>query len=230
MAPPKIVGHRGASATAQDNTLHALQLAVDQGADGVEIDVRRSLDDVLVLHHDAHLSDGRRIREINSADLPDSVPSLAEALEVCHSIWTNIEVKNLPDDPDYDAAHGISLAVAGLVAAFDAHDRVLVSSFDMDSVTRIGAIDPDIELGWVTAGGARPASLIERAVARGMTAIHPHDMLVDAHFVEMARSEGLGVNVWTVNDAPRIIDLATWGVDGIITDDPAFAIQVLAAT
>ncbi len=227
MVMTRIIGHRGASTSAQANTLEAVQLAIDQGADGVEIDVRRTADDVLVLHHDAHLSDGRRIHAMAASDLPTWVPSLAEVLEVCEGVWTNIEVKNLPDDPDYDQAQGISLAVAGLIAAYEAHQRVLVSSFNMDSVTRIGSIDPEIELGWLTAGGANPAALIGRAEGRSMNAIHPHDMLVDESFVLRAHDAGLAVNVWTVNDMSRVAELAKWGVDGIITDNPAEALEIL---
>ncbi len=227
MVATRIIGHRGASTSAQANTIEAVKLAIDHGADGVEIDVRRTADDVLVLHHDAHLSDGRLIRSLDAAELPDWVPSLAEVLEVCEGVWTNIEVKNLPDDPDYDQAQGISLAVAGLIAAFEAHQRVLVSSFNMDSVARIGAIDPDIELGWLTAGGANPMALLDRAAGRAMAAIHPHDMLVDEGFVAQAHRLGLAVNVWTVNDTDRVAELAEWGVDGIITDDPAAALTAV---
>ena len=59
METPLVYGHRGASAAAPENTIEAYVLARDQGADGVEIDVRRSADGILVLHHDPDLPDGR---------------------------------------------------------------------------------------------------------------------------------------------------------------------------
>lgn len=226
---PRIVGHRGASATHPENTLAAFTAAKDAGADGIELDVRRTKDDVLVVHHDAHLADGRLISKIQADDLPESVPTLADALMVCDDMWINIEIKNSPDDPDYDATHGISVAVAGLILAFDAEERVLVSSFDVDGVLRIRETVPSIRIGWLCYGQASPASLIGRASGHGMAAIHPHDPLVDQSFVTKAHAEGLEVIVWTVDDPNRLRELAAFGVDALITNDPAAARAALAA-
>lgn len=227
---PRIVGHRGASATHPENTLAAFCAAKDAGADGIELDVRRTSDDVLVCHHDAHLKDGRLIRAITADELPEEVPTLAEALMVCDEMWINIEIKNVPADPDYDASHGISVAVAGLINAFDAESRVLVSSFDVEGILRIRGVDPSIPVGWLCYGQASPASLIARAVAHKLDAIHPHDPLVDRVFVENAHAEGLEVAVWTVDDPARLRALAAFGVDSLITNDPARAIQALTQT
>lgn len=215
-----VIAHRGASADHPENTIEAFVGAKEQGADGIELDVRLSADDVLVLHHDAHLADGRMIREVTSADLPTSIPSLAEALEATEPLFTNIELKNLRSDPDYDAAEGLSIAVAGLIAAFDAHQRVLVSSFDLDNVLRIRATDDAVPLGWLVWGQADPGQLIARAQAHALQAIHPHDLLVDAAFVRRAHDAGIDVNVWTVDDVDRGRALAEMGVDAIITNTP----------
>jgi len=110
----RVIGHRGASATHPENTLEAFRAAAEQGAHGVELDVRRTADDVLVVFNDAHLGDGRLIRELGAAELPATIPTLAQALDACADLWMNVEVKNMPDDPDYDAEHGLSVAVAGL--------------------------------------------------------------------------------------------------------------------
>lgn len=224
---PRIVGHRGASATYPENTLAAFIEAKDVGADGIELDVRRTQDDVLVCYHDAHLTDGRLIRNTQADDLDASVPTLAAALMVSDDMWINIEIKNHPEDPDYDASHGISVAVAGLISAFDAVGRVLVSSFDVDSVLRIRDTDPAIPIGWLCYGQGSPASLIGRAKAHDMAAIHPHDLLVDRAFVTRAHDAGLEVNVWTVDDPDRLRELASFGVDSLITNDPAAAILAL---
>ena len=223
---PRIVAHRGASATHKENTAAAFDAARDQGAHGIELDVRRTADDVLVIHHDATLADGRVIRRINADELPDDVPSLAEALEQCADLWLNIEIKNERGDPDYDL--GISIAVAALVAAYDAHDRVLVSSFDVDSVLRTRELDPTIPIGMLVFGQADIRSLIGRAEAHAMQAIHPHDVMVDQTFVDLAHAAGLEVNVWTVDDPDRLRALAALGVDGLITNHPANAIAALA--
>ena len=216
----RIVAHRGASADFAENTVEAFIGAKDQGADGIELDVRLSSDDVLVLHHDAHLPDGRVIREEAADDLPPSVPSLVEAMEAISPLWTNIELKNLKGEPDYHAANDLSIAVAGLVAAFDAYDQVLVSSFDMDAILRIRETDPHIKIGWLVWGQADPAQLVARALGHELQAIHPHDLLVDDSFVRRAHEANLAVNVWTVDDPERARALIDMGVDAIITNRP----------
>ncbi len=223
------MGHRGASATHPENTLAAFTAAAEAGADGIELDVRRTQDEVLVVHHDAHLADGRQIGDTQADDLPDSIPTLADVMMVAGDMWVNIEIKNSPDDPDYDATHGISIAVAGLILAFDAEARVLVSSFDMAGVLRIRETDPAIRLGWLCYGQVSPASLIERASGHNLAAIHPHDPLVDQAFVTKAQAAGLEVNVWTVDDPDRLRQLASFGVDALITNDPAAARTALEA-
>lgn len=223
----RVIGHRGASSTHAENTIEAFEAAALAGADGIELDVRRTADDVLVVHHDAALADGRILRRTPASDLPPWVPTLAEALEATDELWVDIEIKNLPSDPDYDAEHGISLAVAALVAAYGANDRVLVSSFEMATLDRLRAVDPSIPTGWLVFSGPSPAQCVERAAAHGLQAIHPHDLLVDESLVRHAARAGLGVTVWTVDDPARIRQLAGWGVDGIITNDPAGARRAL---
>lgn len=241
----RIVAHRGASATHHENTIDAFQAAVDQGADGIELDVRLTADEVLVVHHDAHLASGELIRDVRAEELPDWVPTLGEALDVAGDLWVNVEIKNMPDEPGYDAEHRISTAVAGLIAArlagleFDDEpptagessggrsvpraDRIMISSFNPDSVTSIRRLDPTLPLALLVWGQADPASLVGRAEAHGFEAIHPHDLLVDRNFVERTKTAGLQVNVWTVDDPDRIVELAEMGVDGIITNNPAAA-------
>lgn len=240
----RIVAHRGASATHHENTLEAFRAAAEQGADGIELDVRLSADEVLVVYHDAHLKTGELIRDQTASDLPDWIPTLGEALDVAGDLWMNIEIKNVPDEPGYDEEHQISTAVAGLIAArlamtesldlageaetvIDRADRVMISSFNVDSVTSIRRLDPSLPLALLVWGQADPASLIGRAEAHGFEAIHPHDLLVDRNFVERAKAAGLQVNVWTVDDPQRIVELADMGVDGIITNDPAAAVVAL---
>jgi glycerophosphoryl diester phosphodiesterase len=243
----KIIAHRGASSTHTENTLEAFRAAGEVGADGIELDVRLSGDDVLVVHHDAHLGDGRAIRDLALADLPDHVPTLAQALEAAGDLWINVEIKNLQGEPDYDDRHQISVAVAGLLAAHlavtapldagpDADGpvgfgggagRILVSSFNVDSVHRIRETEVNLPLGLLVWGQADPASLVARTAAHGFQAINPHDILVDRAFVDRAHEAGLEVNVWTVDDPDRMEQLDGFGVDGIITNDPARALRVL---
>ncbi len=214
-----IIAHRGASEAAAENTLKAFRLARELGADWVELDVRRTADGVVVVHHDAHLPDGRMVAELDCEELPESVPSLAEALEECNGMGVNIEIKNLREDPDYDADHLVSEAVAGLAMAYLGPERVIVSSFNVDTLDRLHEVEPAIPLALLFVIDD-PTSTIYRAVAHQMAAVHPYDELVDVTVVRRAHEAGLLVNVWTVNDPGRMAELVAFGVDGICTDVP----------
>jgi glycerophosphoryl diester phosphodiesterase len=78
-----VLGHRGAAATHPENTLEAFAGALDAGADGVELDVRRTADGALAVVHDATLPDGRLVAGTDAADLGEAVPLLADALDAC---------------------------------------------------------------------------------------------------------------------------------------------------
>ena len=223
----QVIAHRGASTAAPENTLEAFRLAREMGAQWVELDARRAADGVVVVHHDAHLADGRILAEVSSEDLPDYIPNLAEALETCADTSVNIEIKNLPNDPDYDEDHLVADAVAGLVQAYLGPERALITSFNIDAVDRIRAVDPSIPCGWLLFEMTDPAGAVRRAVAHEMQAIHPWDVLVDVNFVNRAHAEGLLVNVWTVDDPQRMVQLIEMGVDGICTNVPDVARRVI---
>jgi len=224
------MAHRGASAAAPENTVEAFRLAGELGADWVELDARLSADGVVVVHHDAHLADGRMLAELTIDEMPDHVPSLAEALEACGDLGVNIEIKNLPDDPDYDADHAVVDAVAGLAQAYLGPERTLISSFNMESVDRMHRVDPSLPCAWLFFQMTDPASVVDRAVAHEMAAIHPFDNLVDAAMVRRAHEAGLLVNVWTVDDPERMAALVEMGVDGICTNVPDVCRRVVEGT
>ena len=232
----RVIAHRGASAAERENTLDAFRAAVRLNADGVELDVRRTSNDVLVAHHDAHLPDGRAIIDMQDDELPDWVPTLAEVMNVCRDpavdreFVINIEIKSAPGDPDYDAEHQVSAAVAGLVLGWgigEAGGEVIVSSFDMEAINRIRAIDPGIPTAYLTFEVLAPDLLVGRVASAGHTAIHPYVASTSQALVDAAHAAGLEVNVWTVNDPDKIARLAALGVDAVITDVPDVARAVL---
>ena len=215
-----VLAHRGASATHTENTLDAFVAARDQGAHGSELDVRRTADGVLVIHHDALVADGRAIGTTDYADLPDHLPTLGEALDVAHGLCVNIEVKNLPGDPDHAQAPVVVDEIVAMVTERDLSSATLISSFHIDSVDRVKAQAPHLATGWLVLEGGAVGSLVERAAAHGHQAIHPHASLVDRSFVERSHDAGLQVMVWTVDDLDRAEELIALGVDGIITNTP----------
>lgn len=219
-----VFAHRGASRAQPENTIAAFERAVEMGADGVELDVRRTADDQLVVHHDAHLADGRVIADTPSDALPDHVPTLGAALDACEGIVVNIEIKNIPGEPDLDPSHWLAWAVAAELTARGGGARWLISSFNLGTITRSRAVDPAARTAWLTT--ELSPETIERTAAGRHHAIHPWVERVDRAGVRLAHERGLAVNVWTCDDPDRMRELIAWGVDGICTNVPDVALAV----
>ena len=224
---PLVVAHRGASIDHYENTIAAFQAAKEQGADWVELDVRRSEDGVLVVHHDAHLEDGRLIREIDSKNLPAYIPSLAEAFESIEGLGVNVEVKSLPGEPDRADVTMVCEAVVGLAQAYRPPELLRVSSFDINAVNHIRSTDETLPTGWLVLERTGSNQILDRVVRHGHGAVHPWDELVDEIFVAQAHKRGLKVFVWTVDEEERIEELLSWSVDAIITNRPALARRIV---
>ncbi len=227
-AVTRVIGHRGAPRVARENTVEAFEAARALGADMVELDVRRTLDGRFAVHHDARLPDGRLLVETPAAELPAWVPSLDEALRACDTMAVNIEVKNLPVDPDHDETDAVAAGVADLVAERGLHEQVLVSSFNLRSIDRVRAEDAAVATALlVVAVQPDVPRLLERLLRHGHRVLHPHDSAVTDELVEACAAAGVALNVWTVNDADRIRQLAALGVAGVVTDVPDVAAGVL---
>ncbi len=222
-----IIAHRGASKQSLENTLEAFLLARELGADWVEFDVRRSSDGVLIIHHDASLEDGRILAETSSTELPAHIPSLAEVLEALVDVGMNVEIKNDPAEPGFDPTHEIALSVIGAATAYVDYDRLLVSSFNPDTLAHVKSCDSKVQTGLLFFDPLTAFQNISRCIESGHSAIHPHFSSVDASFVKKAHAGGLKVNVWSVDKPEQIQLLAELGVDGIITNVPDVAKKVL---
>lgn len=224
----RVIAHRGASAAAPENTVEAFRLARDLGADWVELDVRRTLDGALVVHHDAHLPDGRAIVEHDRRELPDHVPDLATALDACDGMHVNVEIKNWPDDVDFDADESVAAGVVALVAERGDRERILVSCFHAPTLDRVRALDAELATAFLHGPvPGSPEELAATVAAAGHRALHPWDGIVDAAYVAAAHGHGLDVNVWTVDDPDRMRSLVELGVDGLCTNVPDVARGVL---
>jgi glycerophosphoryl diester phosphodiesterase len=221
-----VIGHRGASADHPENTLDAFLGAKAQGADWVELDVRLTADDHLVVLHDPHLPDGRAVATTMRADLPPEVPDLAAALATSAPMGVNVEVKHGPDEPGFSPDRRIADLVA--TALGEPPCEVLVSSFDLEVVERLRALRPDLATAYLVLGADEPVDAVAACVEGGHVALHPWDPMVDETLVERCRAAGVDLNVWTVDDPDRIVELAAWGVHGVVTNVPAVARAALA--
>jgi glycerophosphoryl diester phosphodiesterase len=183
------------------------------GADGVELDVRWGPARQLLVHHDP-LPD----------PVPPTVPTLSEVLAAV-SGRINVEIKNLPTEPGWDAEEVIAVAVAEAVRS--QRDRVIVSAFTLGSIDAMRVAAPEVPTGWLTLAAFDQLAALATAAEHGHSALHPHHSAVTPELVEAAHAAGLQLNTWTVDDPDRMRELAAMGVDGIITNLPSLAVQTL---
>ena len=223
---PAVIAHRGASRAERENTLAAFQRAGRMGADAVELDVRRTSDGVLVEHHDPRLADERVIAAVAYRDLPEHVPTLAEALDACAGMWVNVEIKNDPEEPDFDPSDSIADdTIAHLVARHEDH-RWVISSFRMETVDRCRALAPTIRTAWLCV--TAPEGIARTLVAKGHIALHPWVATLTSEVIDQCHAAGVQVNTWTCDDPARMAELIEWGIDGICTNVPDVALQVIS--
>jgi glycerophosphoryl diester phosphodiesterase len=230
-----VLGHRGASADAPENTLAAFKLAMGQGADGVELDVWRCGSGEVVVAHDEDLArvggsplrlPDAPLRELRAVDVGawkgarfrgERIPLLAEVFEAVPAALVNVELKSR-GGRDLGLAH----AVAEVIHRARAESRVVVSSFDWRLVAAFRLASPDVPTGLLfDASGAWRLRLWAAIRSLRPTAVHPQvDLATDAR-VRAWTAEGLAVNVWTVDDPARAARLAHAGAASVITNVPA---------
>ena len=216
-AAPCVVAHRGASGSAPENTLAAFDLALAQGADALELDVRIAGDGRLITLHDETLErttgDPRRHDEL-TGDLEH--PAAPADLEVVLGRYGR-EAPLIVDLKD-----PLPAWERRVVDAIERHgigDRVIVQSFDRDALQRLAAAHPWLE---ITALYRRDeAEFLDPAdvpgFARTVGLWHEH---IDEAFVGEAHERGLRVQPHTVDDASRAAELAALGVDAVVSNHP----------
>ena len=215
-----MLGHLG-------NTLGAFARSRAAGADGVELDVRRAGDGALVVHHDPIIEGVGAIVELSRDLLPPGVALLEDALRECSGMTVNVEIKNLPIDPDYDPTEEIVGLVLAAVYAAGAGERVIVSSFSLASIDAARAVAPATRTALLTLPSWDQARAITATAAHGHHALHPHRRSLDVDLVDRARAAGLSVHPWGVDDPASALSAEALGVEAIITDDPVAVLAVL---
>jgi glycerophosphoryl diester phosphodiesterase len=159
--------------------------------------------------------------------MPGHVPLLQTVLLASHGMTVNIEIKNLPTEPNHDPEELAARGVGKLVAELGAVDRVIVSSFWMASLDAVRHALPEMATGLLVASWFDPDAGLAMARQHDCTAVHPHVTLVSASLVEEAHGAGLAVTPWTVNDRGSLEAMAAFGVDTVITDDVGLAVDTL---
>ena len=224
------MAHRGASKVEQENTTVAFRRALEMGANAVELDVRRCATGELVVHHDAKLSDGRAIIATKITELPDYVPTLNEALNACGSMWVNIEIKNDSAEPDFDPTEQIASDLVEFLKQRGSMEKWLISSFRRETVDEVRKIMPQLKTAWLvmTIDNAQLEIVAKQMADQGHYAIHPWVTSLTEQVVAVFHKHGLKVNTWTCDNPSRMKELIDWQVDGICTNVPDIALQVVA--
>ena len=221
----EVVAHRGLHRTVRENTVAAFLAALAAGVDGVELDVRASADGALVVHHDPAVG-AQVIADSPAAALPAHVASLADALNACGGLEVNVEIKmDAYGVHDPRRAPFVERVVAE-VAALGFASRVLYSSFDEPTCRYLREVAPASSVGLLLDWTDNAFDALEGAVAAGYAALHPYFRTVTPEIVADVRAVGMALNVWTPNERDDLARLFDWGVDAVITDDPALALAL----
>lgn len=248
--PPwtQVIAHRGNSGPLPGNTLRAIESAVDLGVDMVEIDVRMTKDDVAVLRHDARVDDTTSgsgfVAELTLAELrtldagswrgdefaDDLIPTLDEVLALARGrVALNLDVK-VPEAARPTVAAVMGSAMTGQVVISGCAAEWVE---DISEMTRDIAVLFNLDEMLATTGSddirkvAR--SSVDIAAKLGAIAINVPHQLVNASLVEYARSAGIGVWTFTVDDSSRFVTLMEMGVTSLTTNWPERMLPLLPA-
>lgn len=235
-----IFGHRGAMAHAPMNTMASFELAKSQGADGIELDIHLSRDAQLVVIHndtvDATTDRQGKVAEMTLNQLKrldagawhseqfagQRIPTLDEVFEAFGDVmFINVEIKSARETVDR-----LEKELNDCVRRHNMRERVIVSCFDLVILRRVKQTMPMALMGYLYVPNM-PASLTRLTKELRHEARHPRHDMVDEGYMKWARAQGYYVNVWTVNDPRRALELKRLGVNVVMTDDPAGIVSAL---
>ena len=252
-ALPRVFGHRGAAGAHPENTLESFRAAVASGVPYLEFDIHMTRDGEVVVAHDAHLKRAcgleRTIPEMTYAELATAdagrmftldgatfpfrdkgirVPRLAEVLAAFPKMRMIVEVKQI--------APSVVAPMLELVGRAGMRRSVLVASEHQEPLDEIRKLAPEIPTNFsylesglfIQAMGTREASYRPPADAVQISHFYEKWELVTRQSVEFAHSLGIEMHVWTVNEESEMSELLDMGVDGLITDYPERALEVVS--
>jgi glycerophosphoryl diester phosphodiesterase len=229
----EIIAHRGASAAAPENTLAAIQLAIDSGADWVEIDVQETRDGEIVVIHDSDLKKvggtGLAVARSTAAELrgvdigswfdprfsDQRVPTLTEVLQLCKDrIGVIIELKYYGGEKRLEESTAERVEAAGMA------EQVQYMSLNYRGIQRMRRIRPAAVTGLLSSVALGRLSRLE------LDFLALNARATSRRLVRHARLADKDILVWTVNDTVGISNMLSRGVDGIITDEPELAVAI----
>lgn len=250
---PLIIAHRGASASAPENTLAAFRRAIACGADGIEFDVRIAADGVPVVIHDATLkrTAGRpeRVSDISSKELSrvdagswfnrkhpelsdpefenQTIPTLRETLDLLSGFDGRIFIELKSEDAD---VLPLCRSVAGIIADSQMMPQLVVKSFRLAAIPAMRALCPGVTTAALFEPNIKTVlrkkrSLITVAREIGANELSIHHSLATRRLTAAAKDAGLPIVIWTVDDPRWIRKAAEVGIHALITNDPKRMMQ-----
>lgn len=228
-----ITAHRGSSLRAPENTLAAVELAIAEGADYIEIDVQETADGHVVMLHDKDFKrlagDDRKIWETTLAELADidvgshfdpkfsdqRVPLLADVINTARGkVKLNIELKYNGHDEQ------LAARVVEIIRREKFERQCAISSLNQDALKEVRRLAPELKTGLITAASIGNLSKVDAdflSVSRDK---------VTQELIDAAHRRDKEVHVWTVNDVKNANRLIDMGVDNLLTDDPQRMVQL----
>ncbi len=236
---PMIFAHRGVRKDFPENTMPAFRAALTMGLEGIELDVQRTADGRLVICHDENLKrltgNDLLLKDLTWEQLSalnagfyfpgapvERIPSLEEFFNwfAQTPLTVNIEIKN--------SVFPFSLIESEILDAIDHYHlrkRVIISSFNLQSVVEMKHLAPDIDCAYLFKRW--PHRALRWALAYGLDSLHPHYLnLLAPGFVAQCREQGVKIRAWTVNHPVFMRTAGKKNIDVIMTDDPARALLI----
>ena len=224
----KIIAHRGARASEPENTVRAMNKAFECGADAVEIDLRFTCDHKLVVIHDDTLErttsgtgkvSDMTIEQLRALDAGkgERIPELSEALSVAKRYSRPLVIELKEEGMEWQVLEEVTEAGLG--------DKVTISSFIHTSLRNLKEKAPEIKTGVISASvPVNPVRLVQDAKADVIFAKYSR---ITREFIDACVGyEGIEVYLWTVNTIDDLNNAISYGVDGVVTDNPCELIRM----
>ena len=228
-----VIAHRGASKDAPENTMAAIQMAIDERADWVEIDVQETADGEVIVFHDSDLmrTSGVNLKIwdttrddlekidigswFDSAFKEERIPTLGDVLEICKGkIGVIIELKS------YGHGKQLEQRVVELVESHQMENEIMLMSLNPEIIEKMKLLRPSWKAGRLFSLSAGKIMSTEA----DFLAVNAN--FVNRRMINAVHKRGQKFYAWTVNETNSISSMISKGVDGIITDDPELAIRV----
>ena len=205
---PLRIAHRGMPRLALENTIPSFELALDAGAEGIELDVHATKDGIIVVHHDPTIPSGLAIRDLDHEAFLAEAPYAPTLRDVCATVRGRaelfVEIKGA----------GIEHLVAEVLSHHDG--ACAIHSFDHAAIARLRTSGITVRLGVLYDSDEDGLALMDRC---GATDLWPHFPLVTGDLVAAVHARRGRVIPWTVNSPAEVSRLTAIGADGLCTDD-----------